>query len=63
MLIGFAFMLSIDVKLALIALAYFPAVALLMGRFQSTVEDKYRLVQDQFGEIANRVQERVLNLV
>ena len=59
MLIGFVFMLSIDVRLALIALAYFPAIALLMIRFQDTVERRYTAVQDQFGELSNRVQENV----
>ena len=59
MLLGFAFMLTINVKLALIAVAYFPVVILIMVRFRATVEDKYRLVQDQFGEISNRVQETI----
>jgi ATP-binding cassette subfamily B protein len=59
MLIGFAFMLSIDVRLALISLAYFPLVALIVVRFRETVEDKYRAVQDQFGVLSNRVQENI----
>jgi ATP-binding cassette subfamily B protein len=59
MVIGFAFMLSIDVRLALIALAYFPVVAVLMVRFRETVENKYRAVQDQFGVLSNRVQENI----
>jgi ATP-binding cassette subfamily B protein len=59
MAIGFVFMLWLNVKLALIAVAYFPIVILLMIRFRATVEDKYRLVQDQFGEISNRVQESI----
>jgi ATP-binding cassette subfamily B protein len=59
MLIGFAFMLSIDVRLALISLAYFPLVALIIVRFRETVENKYRAVQDQFGVLSNRVQENI----
>jgi ATP-binding cassette subfamily B protein len=59
MIIGFAFMLSIDVKLALISLAYFPFIAFLVVRFRSTVEHKYRGVQDQFGALSNRVQENI----
>jgi ATP-binding cassette subfamily B multidrug efflux pump len=59
MLIGFLFMISIDLRLGLIAVAYFPAIIVLMARFRTTVENKYRLVQDQFGEISNRVQESI----
>jgi ATP-binding cassette subfamily B protein len=59
MAVAFAFMLSINVRLALIALAYFPAIAFLMLRFRTRVENKYREVQDQFGEISNRVQENI----
>src|SRR6185436_1789608 len=59
MVIGFGFMLWLDVKLALIAVAYFPIVIFMMISFRATVEDKYRLVQDQFGEISNRVQENL----
>jgi ATP-binding cassette subfamily B protein len=59
MVIGFIFMLSVDVELALIALAYFPLIAILMGRFRQPVEAKYRLVQDQYGVLSNRVQENI----
>jgi ATP-binding cassette subfamily B protein len=59
MVIGFIFMLSVDVRLALIALAYFPIIAILMSRFRQRVEQRYREVQDQFGELANRVQENI----
>ena len=59
MFVGFAFMLSIDVRLALISLAYFPVIALLVVRFRSRVELKYRAVQDQFGVLSNRVQENI----
>ncbi|MPZ50751.1 MAG: ATP-binding cassette domain-containing protein [Dehalococcoidia bacterium] len=59
LVIGFIFMLTIDVTLALIAVAYFPVIAIVMGRFRQPVERKYREVQDQFGELANRVQENI----
>jgi ATP-binding cassette subfamily B protein len=59
MLIGFAFMLSVDVRMALIALAYFPLIAIVIARFRQVMEDKYRAVSDQFGEISNHVQENI----
>lgn len=59
MTVGFIFLLTINVRLALISLAYFPAVALLMSYFRETVENRYRAVQDQFGELSNRVQENL----
>jgi ATP-binding cassette subfamily B protein len=59
MLIGFAFMLSVDVRMALIALAYFPLIGLIVARFRQVMEDKYRAVSDQFGEISNHVQENI----
>jgi ATP-binding cassette subfamily B protein len=59
MVTGFIFMLSVDVELALIALCYFPIMAVLMGRFRQPVEKKYRLVQDQYGVLSNRVQENI----
>ncbi len=57
--IGFGFLLSIDVRLALIAIAYFPVVAAVIVYFRSTVEAKFEAVQDQFGELANHVQETI----
>src|SRR3990172_1094254 len=36
MLAGFLFMLTIDVRLALISLGYFPAIAILLVRFRDT---------------------------
>ena len=59
MVVAFIFMLTIDVKLALIALAYFPLIGLIMSRFRLRVERKYREVMDQFGEVSNRVQESI----
>jgi ATP-binding cassette subfamily B multidrug efflux pump len=59
MIIGFLFMLSVDVRMALIALAYFPIVALIVARFRQAMEDRYRAVSDQFGQISNHVQENI----
>jgi ATP-binding cassette subfamily B protein len=59
MLIGFAFMLSVDARMALIALAYFPLIAVVIAKFRQAMEDKYRAVSDQFGEISNHVQENI----
>jgi ATP-binding cassette, subfamily B, multidrug efflux pump len=59
MIIGFVFMLSVDVRMALIALAYFPVIALIIVKFRQVMEDKYRAVSDQFGEISNHVQENI----
>jgi ATP-binding cassette subfamily B protein len=57
--IGFVFLLTIDLRLALIAIAYFPIIAFILIYFQSSVEAKFRAVQDQFGQIATRVQENM----
>ncbi len=57
--IGFFFLLSINVKLAIIAIAYFPIIAFIVIYFRVGVEAKFRAVQDQFGTIATRVQENM----
>ena len=59
MLIGFGFMLTVDVKMALIALAYFPLIAIVITKYRQVMEDKYKAVSDQFGEISNHVQENI----
>jgi ATP-binding cassette, subfamily B, multidrug efflux pump len=59
MIVGFGFMLSVDVKMALIALAYFPFIAIVITKYRQVMEDKYRAVSDQFGEISNHVQENI----
>ncbi|HEU0075005.1 MAG TPA: ABC transporter ATP-binding protein [Dehalococcoidia bacterium] len=59
MIIGFMFMLSVDVKMALIALAYFPLIAIVITKYRQVMEDKYKAVSDQFGEISNHVQENI----
>jgi ATP-binding cassette subfamily B multidrug efflux pump len=57
--IGFFFLLSINTKLALIAIAYFPVIAFVVIYFRVGVEAKFRAVQDQFGTITTRVQENM----
>ncbi|MGH2603107.1 MAG: ABC transporter ATP-binding protein, partial [Dehalococcoidia bacterium] len=56
---GFAFMLSVDVKLAIIAIIYLPIVIVLVGYAQATMERRYLAMQEQFAELANRVQENI----
>ncbi|HXH22891.1 MAG TPA: ABC transporter ATP-binding protein [Dehalococcoidia bacterium] len=57
--IGFGFLLTIDTRLALIAIAYFPIIGFVVVYFRVGVEAKFRAVQDQFGLIATRVQENM----
>ena len=59
LVIGFVFLISVNLKLGLIAFAYFPIVALLIGSCSAVVERKYREVQDQFGVLSTRVQESI----
>lgn len=56
---GFIFLLTVNVRLGLIAFAYFPVVAVIISMFTTVVEERYRLVQDQFGQLSTRVQENV----
>lgn len=59
MLLGLALMLTIDVGLALIAVAYFPIVAGAIALLRTAMEARYRAVQDQFGDLSTRVQENI----
>ena len=59
LVLGLVFLLTIDVRLALIAMAYLPFVAAAVAYFQTEVERRYLLVTQQFGELANRVQESI----
>jgi ATP-binding cassette subfamily B protein len=59
MLAGFLFMLTVDVKLALIAIAYFPVIVVVIIKFRSAMEQRYREVNDQFGQLSNHVQENI----
>ncbi len=56
---GFFFLLTVNVRLTLIAYAYLPLVAILLGYFGNVVEGRYRAVQDQFGVLSTRVQENI----
>ncbi len=57
--VGMAFLMAIDVRLALIALAYLPVVAVFVVYFETAFERRYQRVQDQFGVLTNRVQENI----
>jgi ATP-binding cassette, subfamily B, multidrug efflux pump len=56
---GFIFLVSLNVRLGLIAYAYFPVVGIVIALFGHVVEMRYRAVQDQFGVLSTRVQENV----
>ncbi len=56
---GFVFLLSVNLKLALIAFAYFPIVSVLIITFANASEKRYFRVQEQFGVLSNRVQENI----
>jgi ATP-binding cassette subfamily B protein len=59
MLLGFGLMLTIDVGLALAAVATFPIVAVAITSLRTAMESQYRAVQDQFGALTTRVQENL----
>jgi ATP-binding cassette subfamily B protein len=59
MIAGFIFMLTVDVRLAIIALAYFPVLAVVIVKFRGAMELRYRRVSEQFGQLSNHVQENV----
>lgn len=59
MIAGFIFMLTLDVKLALIAIAYFPILIVIIIKFRAAMELRYREVNDQFGQLSNHVQENI----
>lgn len=59
LILGVAFLLTIDVRLALISLAYFPFVAGAVAYFQTEMDRRYLAVSQQFGALANRVQESI----
>jgi ATP-binding cassette subfamily B protein len=59
MIAGFLFMLTVDVKLAFIAIAYFPLIVLVIIKFRAAMEQRYREVNDQFGQLSNHVQENI----
>jgi ATP-binding cassette subfamily B protein len=57
--LGVAFLLSVDVRLALIALAYLPVIAVAVSFFETSVEKRYMAVSLQFADLTNRVQESI----
>jgi len=57
--LGVAFLLSVDVRLALIALAYLPVIAVAVSYFETSVEKRYMAVSLQFADLTNRVQESI----
>ncbi|MDP6604738.1 MAG: ABC transporter ATP-binding protein [Dehalococcoidia bacterium] len=57
--VGLTFLFSIDVRLTLLSIVYFPFVAGVVIYLETTLEDKFRLVQEQFGHLTNRAQENV----
>lgn len=59
LVIGFFFLLAVNTRLALIAYAYFPIVAVVIASFGTVVEERYRRVQEQFGILSTRVQENI----
>jgi ATP-binding cassette subfamily B multidrug efflux pump len=59
LIIGFFFLLAVNTRLALIAYAYFPIVAIVIASFATIVEERYRRVQEQFSTLSTRVQENI----
>jgi ATP-binding cassette, subfamily B, multidrug efflux pump len=59
LVIGFFFLLTVNARLAIIAYAYLPVVAAVIGFFGAAVERRYGEVQKQFGTLSIRVQENI----
>ena len=59
LVVALPWMLTIDVRLTLISLAYLPLIAVVVIYLETTMEDKFRRVQDQFGVLTNRAQENI----
>jgi ATP-binding cassette subfamily B protein len=56
---GIALLLTIDVRLTLIAIAYMPFIAAMVTFLETGMERRFTQVQDQFGVLTNRVQENI----
>lgn len=56
---GIALLLTIDVRLTLIAIAYLPFISGLIIFLETGMERRFTEVQDQFGVLSNRVQENI----
>ncbi|MEE8422809.1 MAG: ABC transporter ATP-binding protein [Dehalococcoidia bacterium] len=59
LIVGLAVLFSIDVRLTLLSIVYFPFVAGIVIYLETTLEEKFRLVQEQFGHLTNRAQENI----
>ncbi len=59
LVIGLIFLFSIDVQLTLIAIGYFPIVIGIITLVETTLEERFRAIQDQFGHLTNRAQENI----
>jgi ATP-binding cassette subfamily B protein len=59
LVVGLTFLFLIDVRLTLISIAYFPFVAGVVIYLETTLEEKFTRVQDQFGHLTNRAQENI----
>ncbi len=57
--VALPWMLTIDVRLTLISIAYLPLIAVVVIYLETTMEEKFRRVQDQFGVLTNRAQENI----
>ena len=59
LIVGLAFLFSISVRLTLIAIAYFPIITAIVILLETTLEERFRAIQDQFGHLTNRAQENI----
>jgi ATP-binding cassette subfamily B multidrug efflux pump len=57
--LGLIVLLTTDLRLGLISVAYLPLAAGGVAYFEQAVEKKYMRVQEQFGDLSNRVQENI----
>ena len=57
--VALPWMLTIDVRLTLISIAYLPLIAVFVIYLETTMEEKFRRVQDQFGVLTNHAQENI----
>jgi ATP-binding cassette, subfamily B, multidrug efflux pump len=57
--VGFGFMLTIDIRLTLIAFAYLPVIAAVMAYFETNLEFRFLEVQEQLAVLTDKSQENV----
>jgi ATP-binding cassette, subfamily B, multidrug efflux pump len=58
-LIGLGFLLTIDIRLTLISVAYLPLVAALAIYVETGIDRRFNEVQEQFGVLTERAQENI----